>query len=130
MKGWAMTLRDSTRPHTIADIVEQMHQQHRELLDELRRLQAALEILDPPQPVKPKAAEDQIKDGILLNLREHGPKTEHQLARILGLSSSRARTVANKLVAGGALEVQAHGNVGHYRIKQETLRIVAGEGVR
>jgi hypothetical protein len=113
----------------LANIIENLHRQHVELLDMLHRLSAALDILDPPPEVKPVPAAEQIKDGILRSLNAHGPKTEHQLVRILGVSRSLVRKAANSMVEGGALETWEVGKVTHYRIKQESLRIVAGEGI-
>jgi hypothetical protein len=110
--------------------IASLHEQHKRMLADLQRLHAALDILDPQPELRPTPAEDQIKAGILRALKD-GPKTQNQLGRILDVTYSRARTIADKMVKGGALESeQLSKTVTSYRIKREELKIVAGEGVR
>jgi|SRR5215471_19104106 len=111
-------------------IVARLIEQRNEAMDAVARIQRAIEILAPRPEVKPVPATDQIKEGILRTLKAYGEKTHYQLGRILGITPYRAQKVAREMVEGGALEIRNWGDVPHFTIKRETLRIVAGEGVR
>jgi hypothetical protein len=113
----------------LAEVIESLHQQHEALLSDLRKLRDALDILDPPKPVEPKPAEQQIRE-LVVSAVQTGPKTQWQLGKIIGISPGRIRKIANQMVRNGTLQSREIGKTTHYEVKREELRIIAGDGVR
>jgi len=112
----------------LGDIIEQLHQQHKALLEDLRKVQTVLDILDAPEPVRAKPSEAQHREKILATVGTDWME-KHQIAKATGIYNAVCTRILDRLTTDQMFERRDVNGATHYRRVPEEMRVHVGEGV-